>query len=308
MSVPLIGIYCHCLADGSHIADLSILTSQLPHIYSQETLLVWHLYQEQDTNMNGLLLLFYCLEILAALLCGADGKEQNETPLSTTQISTSASSPPDFTTAANGTSEASSLTSTETFTTVSLLSSSRSPAATSVRPLKTTTSTTVAPNWGIYRRECLAPYLVSGILIIVCTVLLVSNLMLTCKVRHLSSRLKALSGDNDLISNSEFWMGTARKNKSRSGPEAKETSVLMTDFGQTPEVLGDGANKEEGKKVSVDGQMGEENKKKVEDNGDESKKETPVTKKSLSSKPQEESTDPKSSKAEATSEEPKGEV
>ncbi|CAB1420514.1 unnamed protein product [Pleuronectes platessa] len=253
---------------------------------------------KQDTNMNGLLLLFYCLEILAARLCGADGTKENTTSLSTAQSSISASTSPDLITAE--TSEASSLRSSETFTTVSVLSSSRSPAATSVPPPKTTTtSTTVAPHWGTYRRECHALYLVSGGLIIVCTVLLVSSLMLTCKVRHLSRRLQALSGDADLISNSEFWMGSARRNKSRSGPEAKETKVLMTDFSQTQE--SDGANKEEGRKVSVDGQTGEENKKKLEENGDESKKETPDTEKSLSSKPQEEATDPKSSKAEADS-------
>lgn len=51
---------------------------------------------------------------------------------------------------------------------------------------------------------------------------------------HLSRRVKALSStDDELISNSDYWTGTAKRNKDKSEkPEDKEASVLLGDISQ----------------------------------------------------------------------------
>lgn len=146
-------------------------------------------------------------------------------------------------------------------------------------------------------------YMASGGLILLCTVLLLSTLVMTWKVRHLSRRLKALSSNADLISNCEYWMGTARKSKSKSETEAKETGLLMTGLGQTQEDVGaGGATKGEGGEVNGDGQMRGENKKLLGDtvNGEEASAgvdETVTPENPSSEKPQEDATDSLSSKA-----------
>ncbi len=100
--------------------------------------------------------------------------------------------------------------------------------------------------------------MVTGGLIIGCAILLVSTVLLAWKVCRLSRRLNALSS-GELISTSEYWTGSAKKNKSKSEAEPNETAVLMADLSQTQEETG--AAKEEAGKVNGDGQMGEENKK-----------------------------------------------
>nr|XP_020454351.1 uncharacterized protein LOC109959391 isoform X2 [Monopterus albus] len=102
---------------------------------------------------------------------------------------------------------------------------------------------------------------------ILCVILLVSSLLLTWKVCHLNRRLKMLSSNGDLVSNTEYWMGNAKKNKSNSKEEAKESSLLMADFNNTQENAGSDATKEEGGKVNMDGQMGDENEEEKGDTG-----------------------------------------
>lgn len=113
-----------------------------------------------------------------------------------------------------------------------------------------------------------------------------------------------LSSNADLISTTEYWLETAKKNKSKAETEAKETTVLMADLGQTQEDVGNGTAKEEGGKVNEDGQTGEEDKKEVGDAADaEEASAAPVTvaDSSSSSKPQEEAPEPESTKAAAAS-------
>lgn len=97
-------------------------------------------------------------------------------------------------------------------------------------------------------KECPLVFFLIGGLIICCTILLISTLMLTCHVCHLSRRIKALSSsdDDDLISNSDYWTGTAKRNKGKSEkPEDKEASVLLGDISQAQDET-DGTREENG--------------------------------------------------------------
>lgn len=143
-------------------------------------------------------------------------------------------------------------------------------------------------------------------LILACTILLVATLLLACKVCKLNRRIKALSSDIELTSNTERYLGSAKRDKDKSEvTEVKETSMLMADVSQAQEEMANGTTKEEGGTVKEDGQMGKENKK--EEEGDAAKSEdvsaTPATvaEDASTSKPQEEAADAESSKAVAAS-------
>lgn len=120
------------------------------------------------------------------------------------------------------------------------------------------------------KRSSLTLLMVAGVLIIACTFLVVTAVVLTWKVCQLSGRILVLTSDEGLISNSEYWMGTAKRNKSKSDTEAKESAILLSDITQTQEEMGESETKEEGGNASKDGQTGEEtveNDKKVENDG-----------------------------------------
>lgn len=274
--------------------------------------------------MKGFLLLLYCIEILSAQLCGAETTSDfvslvspNETnkqtnPTGTTKMSV-----------------ATSLTSVQSPAGVELSavhSTSPSPgiqAKTTATTTATTTTTTPtsAPrsnNILLFKSECFPVIMVAGGLILACTILFISTLILSWKVCQLSRHLKMLNSNTDLISNSENWMVTAKTDKNRSEPEAKETSMLMADINQTQEDIGNGTTKEEGGKVNEDEQIAEGNKKEVGDTANseeastgENKKETPATvaENSSTSQPQEDTTNSQSSVIAATpaegTEEPK---
>lgn len=137
--------------------------------------------------------------------------------------------------------------------------------------------------------------IVAGGLIIACTILLMSTLLLTCKVCRLSRHIKFLSANTDMISTTEYWMGTAKKDRNTSATEAKETTVLMSDITPTQEDASNGTAKEAGVKENEGGQMGEEDKKEV---GDKSEDVSPVA---IVQKAQEEATDGHSTQDEAAS-------
>ncbi|KAM6911676.1 uncharacterized protein PEZ65_015911 [Lycodopsis pacificus] len=241
--------------------------------------------------MKGLLFLLCCIEILAAR-CGAADVSSIQNPATTAfknDSNTDSSQP-------YPTSDASRMSTTPP--TVSQTSKSHSTSR-SPGPQPTTTSTSTTIDM-YYRRECLPVFMVAGGLIVACTILLLSTLLLMCKVCQLSNRVKMLSVNGDLISTSEYWIGTAKKSKSAQETEAKETTVLMAGIIQGQEDVGNGAAKEEAVKVKEDGQTGEKDKKEV---GDAAKSEeastTPVTavENASSSKPQEGATDSQSVKA-----------
>lgn len=146
--------------------------------------------------------------------------------------------------------------------------------------------------------------MVAGGLFIACIILLVSTLLLACKVCQLSRQIKALSSNSDLISTSAYWTGTAKKNKGKSETEAQETCILMADLNQMQEEKSNGTTNKEGRKVNEDGKIGEEDEKEVGDAANtEDASTTPaaVAENSSSAKPQEEATDSQSTKAVAAS-------
>lgn len=125
-------------------------------------------------------------------------------------------------------------------------------------------------------------FMVAGGLIIACTILLVSTLILACKVCQLSCRIKALSENTDLVSSTEYWTGTTMKNKNKSDTETREASMLMADVSQMQE------EKEmtEGETVKSDDQ-----EKEVEHGGNSEEASPTLAEDLSSSKPQEEATD-----------------
>lgn len=181
---------------------------------------------------------FILVYSLCALLHGAQCTSQNETIPSTQADGSSGATTDSF--------ESSSRMSTETPTSAYSTHS----ATPSPRPLRTTTTT--APTWMSYRKECLNLYFAIGGLFIVVTILLLSTLILSCKVLQLNRQIKMMkmSQDGELISNSDYWMGTARKNKGKPKIDSKETSMLMV----TQEEVGsdDKQEHEEGQKVDKD--------------------------------------------------------
>ncbi|XP_031713210.1 uncharacterized protein LOC116388981 [Anarrhichthys ocellatus] len=216
--------------------------------------------------MNGLLFLLCCVEILAALLCGAAANvlsSQNNATSAQEDHSNEDSHIFHAPSKTNPALDPSSMSATLSPPTVSQTSKSHSTSR-SPGPQPTTTSTSTTIDM-CYRKECLTVFLVAGGLIIACTILLLSTLLLMCKVCQLSNRVKMLSVNGDLISTSEYWIGTAKKSKSAPETEAKETTVLMTDIILGQEDMGNGAAEEEAVKVKEDGQTGEEDKKEVGD-------------------------------------------
>ncbi|XP_049896447.1 uncharacterized protein LOC126387812 [Epinephelus moara] len=264
--------------------------------------------------MNGLLFLAYCIHILGPLLCGAQTTPtppvflSTQNPASAIQddISKADSTALDSQTQSlNGsTSVASHMSEVATTPTVAVTTSHITSSSPSPTPHPTTPSTPTPSFFIFYSTECLPVFMVAGGLILLSVILLISTLVLMCKVCQLKKHIKMLSNNADQISTTNYWVGTAKKNQSRSETEAKETTVLMTDISQTVEEVGNGTTKEDGGKVNEEGQAGEENKK---EEGDTAKSEeastTPATvaEDASSSKPQEEATDSQPTKAEAAS-------
>lgn len=258
--------------------------------------------------MNIFLLLLYCTEILAVLLFipGRTSADTSSTP--------QPNSSEDFLTTTGSMSDVSSSVSKMSPTVVSQFSSSLSFAPSprlkttkvTTKPpttTKTTTSTKTTTNGKTSKtlsemfKECRPVFFVSGGLIIACAILLISTLFLAWRTCHLSRRLKMLNTNGDLISTSEYWMGTAKKDKSKPETEAKETTVLMSDLSQAQEEMSNGTTKEDEGKVKEDGQKGEEKEVGDPANGEEAA----AAENSSSSKPQEEADNSQSAKAAAAS-------
>ncbi|XP_026226057.1 uncharacterized protein LOC113169113 [Anabas testudineus] len=169
----------------------------------------------------------------------------------------------------------------------------------------TTSTTTTTPKSIIQKfEECFLCFSVAGGLIVACAVLLISTLTLACKVCQLSRRLRRLSINSDLISNSEYKIGTAEKDKDKCEQEVKETSMLMSDMGQAQEDMGNGTAKEEAGKANEEEQTGEENKKEVEGTATDEEAPTVTAAEAPStSQPQEDTTNSQPSAVAAPSEE-----
>lgn len=122
--------------------------------------------------------------------------------------------------------------------------------------------------------------MVAGGLILACTILLISTLLLAWKVCQLSRRLKMLSGHSDLMIPAKYW-----KDNNKSDADAKETAVLMGVLNQTRDEAGDGGNGPDTEKEEVN-----ENGVEQKENGakKEEVKETPATTTEGASSPKEE--------------------
>ncbi|CAL8281688.1 unnamed protein product [Arctogadus glacialis] len=128
---------------------------------------------------------------------------------------------------------------------------SPSHAPTTTTPTTTTTTTTRTTT--TTTEGCMFPrtqgrvvLMVAGALTVACVGLLVTTALLTWK---LCRRRREAEPDSDLISNSEFWMGSARRDKARR-PPAKDTCLLLglleTKEGQRG-AGGEGGEEQEGK-------------------------------------------------------------
>lgn len=178
-------------------------------------------------------------------------------------------------------------TSTSTSTSISISGSTSTSTRTSGSISATTTKTDSTSKF-INVKECLPVLLLTGGLIICCTILLISTLILTCHVFHLSRRIKALSSsDDDLISNSDYWTGTAKRNKGKSEkPGDIEASVLLGDVSQAQDETA--ATREENGTASEDIK---------EEAGEEAS--ATAAEESSSTKPQEETAEGQPTEAEA---------
>ncbi|XP_077360980.1 uncharacterized protein LOC144006147 [Festucalex cinctus] len=99
--------------------------------------------------------------------------------------------------------------------------------------------------------KCIALVMLTGGLILVCFVLLLSTLMLTCKVCQMSKRIGMLASEPAKRTESDG------KYKSNSETEAKENSMLLTDLSQTQEQVDHRGPEEESVKVRENGEKGE---------------------------------------------------
>lgn len=248
--------------------------------------------------MSRVFFLICCLATLSTVLCGAPTDDQDGSDDDEYSADDVLKSPDNSTlfnvTEANRTAEDSSLLNMQ------------SPKAT----LKTPSSflsigpnpTTTPPDDSFFKRECLQVFFVSGGLIILCAILLISTLILAWKVCSLHRRIKELSNNGDLVCTSEYWM-EAGKDKNKSEQQPNETTVLMSDLSQNKEQIGDSTTKEEEEKMNKDEQTGEESKSKEDEATTKSEEAAatpaPVSESSASSKPQEEAEQSKATDAAA---------
>ncbi|XP_061558798.1 uncharacterized protein LOC133416136 [Phycodurus eques] len=181
--------------------------------------------------------LLYAVIILRALLCGA----QNNTSTVSTAL---AATPPEETSSAGAISPVP----TSPAATPRLTSAVRSASKRNPLP-DSTPSGAAAPVGVLDRRELL---MLTGGLVLVCVILLLSTLMLICKVCQMSKRNKMLGGDAAKPTASDG------KYKGNAETEAQETSMLLTNLSKTQEEVDRSDNpKEEGQKVRENGETGE---------------------------------------------------
>ncbi|XP_029956949.1 cell wall protein DAN4-like [Salarias fasciatus] len=260
--------------------------------------------------MKGVLHLLSCGRVLGVFLflsvcISVDGNERAEMGSATTRADESASQ-----TDLSSVSEATSLMDSTTDPQVPSSQhtspsagpvTTKIPTTTRTTPKTTITTTTTTTAASVFTdKTCVPALMVSGGLILVCFIFLMSTLLLAWRVCHLNRRIKALSSNDNMVSNCEYYVGTAKKDKSKTETEAEETTLLMADLQQTEGEKRNGAAKEDGEKVNQDGQKEEEKKAGDAAPSDEASAadETP-TENSTSSKPQEQAAGTKSASAAA---------
>ncbi|XP_029925055.1 uncharacterized protein LOC115371718 [Myripristis murdjan] len=214
------------------------------------------------------LLLLCCIKIMAAPLYGADGMSSttdsgsstdgDPTAIATTELSSVSTTNTVLSTRIpTQLSEGSTSSTTDSHTTVS-----HTAAASVHTPPQSTTSSPVV--WLFDRKSGFIILTVTGSLIILCTLLLVSTVTLACKVCHLR---RQVNNSADLISNHEYWMGTAQRNGGKSETDVRESTILLSQFTQAEEDITTSAAKEDGEKEKEAGKPGEEASKSGKEEG-----------------------------------------
>lgn len=115
--------------------------------------------------------------------------------------------------------------------------------------------------------------IVAGCLVVLCTVLLVSTVVLLYQVFHLKHQLcsstissRPTRNNVDLVSGSGHW-GTGQKTKERPGSEPSETSLMMAELKQTQEGENGKTDKGQGKHEMAKDTPKKEEKKEATENG-----------------------------------------
>lgn len=221
---------------------------------------------------SNTLLLLCCIKIMAVALPGAaqttdsgttiysefisgDNTTTATTEQSSEQSSVSSTNTDLSTLITTELSEGSTSSTTDSRTTVSQT------AAASAGPQSTTNNPVI---WMCDRKSGFIILTVIGSLIILCTILLVSTVTLACKVCHLR---RQVNNNADLISNHEYWMGTAQRNGGKSETDVRESTILLSHFTQPEEEINTSAAKEDGEKEKEAGKPGEEASKSVKEEG-----------------------------------------
>ncbi|XP_019714425.1 uncharacterized protein LOC109508945 [Hippocampus comes] len=187
--------------------------------------------------------LFYGVIILRALMCGAQNNSYNVPSLL-------ASTPDPRTPEENVATGAMSPRPSSQAATTPLPSAVRSTSK--PNPLPDLTPSSVATPVGVLdTRNCIPLMMLTGGLILICLILLLSTSMLTCKVCQMSKRIRMLGSDfaKQMESNGKY--------KSNLETEAKETSMLLTDLNETQKEVDRSGPKEEDVKVRENGEKGE---------------------------------------------------
>lgn len=187
--------------------------------------------------------LFYSLIMLRALVCGAQNNSYNVPALLAT-------TPDPRTPKENVAASAMSPRPSSQAATTPLPSAVRSTSKPNPLP-DLMPSRAAAPVGVLDTHKCIPLVILTGSLILICLILLLSTSMLTCKVYQMSKRIRMLGSDF------AKQMESDGKYKGNLETEAKETSMLLTDLNETRKKVDHSVPKEEDVKVCENGEKGE---------------------------------------------------
>ncbi|XP_013992942.1 uncharacterized protein [Salmo salar] len=239
--------------------------------------------------MNGsrVCLLLYCVVLVGTSVLANDGKmtfDKSFTtekgaganpnaamgPSGTTQFNSSTYFQSDLTTPAT-------LNTRETSGTNSPVNTNNTPSRANTKPsayppLKAQTSPTSSPCPSCLLDKEVATILlmVTGGLVVLCTILLVSTVVLSCQVCHLKRQPRISSrptrSNVDLVSGTGYW-GTGQRTKEKPDSEPSETSLMMAELKQTQEGENGKTDKGQGKHEMAKDTPKKEEKKEATENG-----------------------------------------
>ncbi|XP_071030514.1 protein EVI2A-like [Oncorhynchus clarkii lewisi] len=240
--------------------------------------------------MNGsqVCLLLYCVVLMGTSVLANDGKIKNETEKGAGANPNATMGPPgtthltQFNSSTHFQSESTTpatLNTRETSGTNSPVNTNNTPSRANTKPsayppLKAQTSPTFSPcrssDFLLDKKEATILLIVTGALVVLCAILLVSTVVLSCHVcclkrqPHISSR--PIRSNIDLVSGTGYW-GTGQRTKERPDSEPGETSLMMAELRQTQEGENGKTDKGQGKNKMVKDTPKKEEKKEATENG-----------------------------------------